>query len=163
MDEEEEPLDQLEAEVRDLLTACGYPGDQIPFIVGSARMSLLGQDDSGLGTSAVKNLIEVMDSSFTPPVEDHLRPLLFAIESADVNSEGSIVVKGEMTRGILSVGDQVEVVGSHSTAVAKCVGIQAFQKSHDECKAGEPCSISSSGITSSNVSLTYVGRLTAEC
>lgn len=156
-DDDMESLNTVETEVRELLTTCGFPGDDTPFIKGSARMALEGLDDDGLGTSAVKKLIETMDSYMPEPVRLIEESCLFVIESVDTSAEGGTVVTGEVERGTIKVLDEVEIVGLHPTATARCTQVQTSQRPCDEGKAGDKCSVMVSGVTLSDVCIPHTG------
>jgi len=137
MVDDEELLELVEMEVRDLLSTYEFPGDDTPIIIGSALMALNGQDDNGMGTSAVKKLVETLDAYIPEPVRAIDQPFLLPIEDVFSISGRGTVVTGRVERGIIKVQEEVEIVGIRPTTKTTCTGVEMFRKLLDEGRAGE--------------------------
>jgi elongation factor Tu len=136
-----ELLELVEMEVRDLLSTYDFPGDDTPIIIGSARMALEGKDDNEMGTTAVKKLVETLDSYIPEPVRVTDKPFLMPIEDVFSISGRGTVVTGRIERGIVRVQDPLEIVGLRDTTVTTCTGVEMFRKLLDEGRAGENCGV----------------------
>src|SRR5246127_92004 len=134
-----ELLELVEMEVRDLLSTYDFPGDDTPIIIGSARMALDGLDDNEMGTTAVRKLVETLDSYIPDPVRVIDKPFLMPIEDVFSISGRGTVVTGRIERGIVKVQDPLEIVGLRDTTVTTCTGVEMFRKLLDEGRAGENC------------------------
>jgi elongation factor Tu len=132
-----EMLELVEMELRELLDTYDFPGDDTPIIAGSALMALNGQDDNELGTSAVLKLVEALDNYIPQPERAIDLPFLMPVEDVFSISGRGTVVTGRVERGILKVGDQIEIVGVRDTQVTTCTGVEMFRKLLDEGRAGE--------------------------
>jgi len=137
MVDDAELLELVEMEVRDLLNAYQFPGDDTPIIIGSALMAVEGKDDNGMGTSAVKKLVETLDSYIPEPVRAIDQPFLMPIEDVFSISGRGTVVTGRVERGIVRTGDEVEIVGIRPTTKTTVTGVEMFRKLLDEGRAGE--------------------------
>ncbi|MBU6955827.1 elongation factor Tu [Hahella sp. HN01] len=137
MVDDEELLELVEMEVRDLLSQYEFPGDDTPIIVGSALLALEGKDDNGMGTSAVKKLVETLDAYIPEPERAIDKPFLMPIEDVFSISGRGTVVTGRVERGIVRVGEEVEIVGIKDTTKTTCTGVEMFRKLLDEGRAGE--------------------------
>ncbi|AMX01570.1 elongation factor Tu [Microbulbifer thermotolerans] len=137
MVDDEELLELVEMEVRELLDQYEFPGDDTPIIVGSALMALNGEDDNGLGTSAVKKLVETLDEYIPEPERAVDQPFLMPIEDVFSISGRGTVVTGRVERGVLKTGDEIEIVGIRETTSTTCTGVEMFRKLLDEGRAGE--------------------------
>ncbi|MGN5519958.1 elongation factor Tu [Halopseudomonas sp. Lyrl_26] len=137
MVDDEELLELVEMEVRDLLSTYDFPGDDTPIIIGSALMALEGRDDNGLGTTAVKTLVETLDSYIPEPERAIDKPFLMPIEDVFSISGRGTVVTGRVERGIIKVQEEVEIVGIKETTKTTCTGVEMFRKLLDEGRAGE--------------------------
>ena len=137
MVDDEELLELVEMEVRDLLNTYDFPGDDTPIITGSALMALNGEDDNGLGTTAVKTLVETLDSYIPEPERAIDQAFLMPIEDVFSIAGRGTVVTGRVERGIIKVGEEVEIVGIKDTAKTTCTGVEMFRKLLDEGRAGE--------------------------
>jgi len=137
MVDDEELLELVEMEVRELLDQYDFPGDDTPIIIGSALMALNGEDDNGLGTSAVKKLVETLDEYIPEPVRAIDQPFLMPIEDVFSISGRGTVVTGRVERGIVRVGESIEIVGLKDTQTTTCTGVEMFRKLLDEGRAGE--------------------------
>ncbi|WP_416396096.1 elongation factor Tu [Allohahella sp. A8] len=137
MVDDEELLELVEMEVRDLLSAYEFPGDDTPIIVGSALMALEGKDDNGIGTTAVKKLVETLDSYIPEPERAIDKAFLMPIEDVFSISGRGTVVTGRVERGVIKVGEELEIVGIRDTTKTTCTGVEMFRKLLDEGRAGE--------------------------
>ena len=136
-----EMLELVEMELRELLDLYEFPGDDTPIIVGSAPMALEGKDDNELGTTAVKKLVEALDSYIPLPVRAVDQPFLMPIEDVFSIAGRGTVVTGRIERGVIKVGEELEVIGIADTAKTTCTGVEMFRKFLDEGRAGENCGI----------------------
>ncbi len=137
MVDDEELLELVEMEVRDLLSTYDFPGDDTPIIIGSALMALEGRDENGHGTTAVKTLVETLDSYIPEPTRAIDLPFLLPIEDVFSISGRGTVVTGRVERGIVKVGEEVEIIGLKDTVKTTCTGVEMFRKLLDEGRAGE--------------------------
>lgn len=137
MVDDEELLELVEMEVRDLLSTYDFPGDDTPIIIGSALMALEGRDENGHGTTAVKTLVETLDSYIPEPVRAIDLPFLLPIEDVFSISGRGTVVTGRVERGIIKVGEEIEIIGLKDTVKTTCTGVEMFRKLLDEGRAGE--------------------------
>ena len=137
MVDDEELLELVEMEVRDLLSAYDFPGDDTPIIIGSALMALEGKDDNEIGTTAVRKLVETLDAYIPEPERAIDKPFLMPIEDVFSISGRGTVVTGRVERGIVKVGEEVEIVGIKATTKTTCTGVEMFRKLLDEGRAGE--------------------------
>ncbi|MDA8652320.1 elongation factor Tu [Porticoccaceae bacterium] len=140
-EEYEEMLELVEMELRELLDLYEFPGDDTPIVVGSALMALEGKDDNELGTTAVKKLVEALDSYIPEPVRAVDQPFLMPIEDVFSIAGRGTVVTGRIERGVIKVGEEIEVIGITDTAKTTCTGVEMFRKFLDEGRAGENCGI----------------------
>ncbi|MAV74641.1 MAG: elongation factor Tu [Cellvibrionales bacterium TMED21] len=136
-EEFEEMKELVEMELRELLDTYEFPGDDTPIICGSALMALNGEDDNELGTTAVKTLVETLDSYIPEPERAIDQPFLMPVEDVFSISGRGTVVTGRVERGIITVGDEVEIVGIKETTKTTCTGVEMFRKLLDEGRAGE--------------------------
>ncbi|MGA0805579.1 MAG: elongation factor Tu, partial [Pseudohongiellaceae bacterium] len=137
MVDDKELLELVEMEIRELLSAYDFPGDDTPIIIGSALMALEGKDDGAMGTSAVRKLVETLDSYIPDPVRDVEKPFLLPIEDVFSISGRGTVVTGRVERGVVKVGEEIEIVGLKPTLKTTCTGVEMFRKLLDEGRAGE--------------------------
>ncbi|MDP0590018.1 MAG: elongation factor Tu [Candidatus Endonucleobacter bathymodioli] len=137
MVDDEELLELVEMEVRELLDAYEFPGDDTPIIIGSALMALEGKDDKGMGTSAVKKLVETLDEYIPDPVRAIDQPFLLPIEDVFSIAGRGTVVTGRVERGVVKVGEEIEIIGIKDTTVTTVTGVEMFRKLLDEGRAGE--------------------------
>lgn len=137
MVDDEELLELVEMEVRELLNEYDFPGDDTPIIIGSALMALEGKDDNGMGTTAVGNLIKSLDEYIPEPERAVDQPFLMPIEDVFSISGRGTVVTGRVERGIVKTGEEVEVVGLRETTKTTVTGVEMFRKLLDEGRAGE--------------------------
>jgi elongation factor Tu len=136
-EEFEEMKELVEMELRELLDAYEFPGDDTPIICGSALMALNGEDANGLGTTAVKTLVETLDAYIPEPERAIDQPFLMPVEDVFSISGRGTVVTGRVERGIVKVGDEIEIIGIKDTQKSTCTGVEMFRKLLDEGRAGE--------------------------
>jgi elongation factor Tu len=136
-EEYEEMKELVDMELRDLLSQYDFPGDDTPIICGSALMALEGKDDNELGVTAVKKLVEALDTYIPDPVRAIDQPFLMPVEDVFSISGRGTVVTGRVERGIVKVGEELEIVGIKDTAKTTCTGVEMFRKMLDEGRAGE--------------------------
>ena len=136
MVDDEELLELVEMEVRELLEQYGFPGDDTPIVKGSALKALEG-DESPIGAPAVRKLVETLDAYIPDPVRAVDQPFLMPIEDVFSISGRGTVVTGRVERGIVKVGEEVEIVGIKATTKTTCTGVEMFRKLLDEGRAGE--------------------------
>ena len=132
-----EMLELVEMELRELLDLYEFPGDDTPIIVGSALMALEGKDDNELGTTAVTKLVEALDAYIPEPVRAIDQPFLMPIEDVFSIAGRGTVVTGRVERGVIKVGEEIEIVGIAATEKTTCTGVEMFRKLLDEGRAGE--------------------------
>ena len=136
MVDDEELLELVEMEVRELLDQYDFPGDDTPIIVGSALKALEG-DTSDIGIPSIVKLIDEMDAYIPTPKRDMEKPFLMPIEDVFSISGRGTVVTGRIERGIVHVGDEVEIVGIKDTEKTICTGVEMFRKLLDQGEAGD--------------------------
>ncbi|MFT4519286.1 MAG: elongation factor Tu [Halioglobus sp.] len=136
-EEYEEMKELVEMELRELLDQYEFPGDDTPIICGSALMALEGRDENELGTTAVKLLVETLDSYIPQPERAIDQPFLMPVEDVFSISGRGTVVTGRVERGIVKVGEEIEIIGIKDTMTTTCTGVEMFRKLLDEGRAGE--------------------------
>ena len=136
MVDDEELVELVEMEVRELLDQYDFPGDDTPIVIGSALKALEG-DDSEIGKPSIVKLVETLDSYIPEPTRDVDRPFLMPIEDVFSISGRGTVVTGRIGRGIVKVGAELEIVGIQDTQKTTCTGVEMFRKLLDEGRAGE--------------------------
>ncbi len=136
MVDDKELLDLVEMEVRDLLSQYKFPGDKTPIVVGSALKALEG-DQSEIGEPSIFKLVEVMDDYIPIPERPIDQPFLLPIEDVFSISGRGTVVTGRVQRGIVKVGEEIEIVGLKPTIKTICTGVEMFRKLLDEGRAGD--------------------------
>jgi elongation factor Tu len=136
MVDDDELLELVEMEIRELLDQYEFPGDDTPIIIGSALKALEG-DESDIGMPAVQKLVETLDSYIPDPVRDIDQPFLLPIEDVFSISGRGTVVTGRVARGIVKVGEEIEIIGIRDTQTTTCTGVEMFRKLLDEGRAGE--------------------------
>ncbi|MFK8020817.1 MAG: elongation factor Tu, partial [Pseudomonadales bacterium] len=140
MVDDEELLELVEMEVRELLDQYEFPGDDTPIIIGSALKALEG-DTSDIGMPAVQKLVETLDSYIPEPERAVDLPFLMPIEDVFSISGRGTVVTGRIERGIVKVGEEIEIVGITDSTKTTCTGVEMFRKLLDEGRAGENCGV----------------------
>ncbi len=136
MVDDEELLELVEMEVRELLSKYDFPGDDVPIVKGSALKALEG-DKSDLGEGAILKLAEALDSYIPTPERAIDKPFLLPIEDVFSISGRGTVVTGRVERGVVKVGEEVEIVGIKATVKTICTGVEMFRKLLDQGQAGD--------------------------
>ncbi len=134
--DDEELLELVEMEVRELLSNYDFPGDDIPIIKGSARMALDG-DKGPMGEQSILKLADTLDSYIPTPERAIDQPFLMPVEDVFSISGRGTVVTGRVERGVIKVGDEIEIVGLRPTAKTTCTGVEMFRKLLDQGQAGD--------------------------
>src|SRR3989338_5015387 len=148
MVDDAELLDLVEMEVRELLTKYGYPGDKVPIIRGSALKAVEGDPKA---EEAIMELMKAVDDFVPDPVRDIDKPFLMPIEDVFSIKGRGTVVTGRVERGILKVGEEVELVGLKATKKVVVTGVEMFRKSLDEGRAGDNVGLLLRGIEKDEV------------
>ena len=161
--DDEELLELVEMEVRELLSSYDFPGDDTPIVTGSALKALEG-DESDIGIPSILKLIEEMDAYVPLPERDLDKPFLLPIEDVFSISGRGTVVTGRVDRGIIKVGEEVEIVGIKATTKTTCTGVEMFRKLLDEGRAGDNVGVLLRGTKRDEVErgqvLAHVGTIT---
>jgi len=142
---DEELLDLVEMELRELLDKYNYPGDDTPIIRGSALKALEGED-SEYGTQSIQKLLEACDSFIPEPKREVDKPFLMPVEDVFTITGRGTVVTGRIERGIVKVGDEIELIGLGETKKTTCTGVEMFRKLLDEGQAGDNVGLLLRGI-----------------
>ncbi|MCF6273737.1 MAG: elongation factor Tu [Rhodobacteraceae bacterium] len=143
--DDDELLELVEMEIRELLTEYGYPGDDIPIIAGSALAALEGRDPE-IGETKIAELMAAVDSYIPDPERDVDKPFLLPIEDVFSISGRGTVVTGRIERGVVNVGDSIEIVGIRDTTTTTCTGVEMFRKLLDRGEAGDNVGVLLRGI-----------------
>ncbi len=161
--DDDELLELVEMEVRELLSSYDFPGEETPIITGSALLALEG-DESELGVPSIHKLLEQMDEYIPLPERDLDKPFLLPIEDVFSISGRGTVVTGRVDRGIIKVGETVEIVGIKETTKTTCTGVEMFRKLLDEGRAGDNVGVLLRGTKRDEVErgqvLAHVGTIT---
>jgi elongation factor Tu len=136
-----ELLDLVELELRELLTAYDFPGDDIPIIRGSALKALATDDPNSEDAKSIWELMEAVDNYIPEPVRDLDKPFLMPVGDVFTISGRGTVVTGRVDRGIVRTGDEVEIVGIRPSFKTVCTGVEMFRKTLDEGRAGDDIGI----------------------
>ena len=134
--DDEELLELVEMEVRELLSTYDYPGDDIPIVAGSALAALEGRD-ANIGEEKISELMAAVDSYIPQPDRAVDQPFLMPIEDVFSISGRGTVVTGRVERGVINVGDEIEIVGIRDTGKTTCTGVEMFRKLLDRGEAGD--------------------------
>ena len=134
--DDEELLELVEMEVRELLNEYDYPGDDIPIVAGSALAALEGRDDA-IGSEKIAELMAAVDAYIPQPERAIDQPFLMPIEDVFSISGRGTVVTGRVERGVINVGDEIEIVGIKATQKSTCTGVEMFRKLLDRGEAGD--------------------------
>jgi len=137
MVDDEELIELVELELRELLTKYEFPGDDTPIIRGSALKALESDDSDSEEVKPIFELMDAIDSFIPEPVRDKDKPFLMPIEDVFTISGRGTVVTGRVERGVINVGDEVEIVGITDTAKTVCTGVEMFRKILDQGQAGD--------------------------
>jgi len=143
--DDEELLELVEMEVRELLSSYGFPGDDVPIIQGSALEAMNG-NDTETGKKSIHKLMEAVDSYIPDPLRDTDKPFLMPIENDVTISGRGTVVTGKIERGIVNLNEEVEIVGIKPTRTTTVTGIEMFKKELDKGKAGDNAGVLLRGI-----------------
>ncbi|MDQ7090230.1 MAG: elongation factor Tu [Methylococcales bacterium] len=161
-EEYEEMLELVEMELRELLDAYEFPGDDTPIIVGSALKALEG-DDSEVGVPAIVKLVEALDTYIPEPERAIEGAFLLPIEDVFSISGRGTVVTGRIERGVIKVGEEIEIVGIKETVKTTCTGVEMFRKLLDQGEAGDNVGILLRGTKREDVErgqvLAHVGSI----
>jgi len=134
--DDEELLELVELEVRELLSSYDFPGDDIPIVKGSALAALEGRDEE-IGANSIVELMNAVDEYIPQPDRPRDQPFLMPIEDVFSISGRGTVVTGRIERGIVNVGDEIEIVGIKDTQKTTCTGVEMFRKLLDQGEAGD--------------------------
>ena len=140
MVDDKELIELVEMEVRELLNEYEFPGDDTPIIVGSALKALEG-DTSEIGVPSINKLVDALDAYVAEPTRDTDKSFLMPIEDVFSISGRGTVVTGRIERGIIKVGDEIEIVGIKETSKTTCTGVEMFRKLLNEGQAGDNAGI----------------------
>jgi elongation factor Tu len=132
-----ELLELVELELRELLSAYDFPGDEIPIIKGSALKALESDDPDSPEAKCIFELIEAVDNYIPEPVRQVDKPFLMPVEDIFTISGRGTVVTGRVERGVIKTGEEVEIVGIRPTTKTVCTGVEMFRKTLDEGRAGD--------------------------
>ncbi|MGH6972194.1 MAG: elongation factor Tu, partial [Caulobacteraceae bacterium] len=134
--DDEELLELVEMEVRELLSSYDFPGDDIPIVKGSALAAVEGRD-AAIGEDSINELMTAVDTYIPQPARAKDQPFMMAVEDVFSISGRGTVVTGRIDRGIVKVGDEVEIVGLRDTQKTICTGVEMFRKLLDQGEAGD--------------------------
>ena len=134
--DDEDLLELVELEVRELLTKYGFPGDDIPLVKGNAKGALDNPNDDAF-SACITELMEVLDANIPEPVRDENKPFLMSVEDVFSIEGRGTVATGRIEQGIVKVGEKVEIVGLADTQETTCTGVEMFQKTLDQGQAGD--------------------------
>ena len=134
---DEELLDLVDMELRELLNKYNYPGDDTPIVRGSALKALEGDTSTEYGPASIQKLMEACDAFIPEPKREIDKPFLMPVEDVFTITGRGTVVTGRIERGIVKVGDNIEVVGFGDTKTTTCTGVEMFRKLLDEGQAGD--------------------------
>ncbi len=149
--DDEELLELVELEVRELLTKYGFPGDEIPVIKGSALKALEADDAKSPDAAPIYELLDACDSYFPYPQRDIDKPFLMPIEDVFSISGRGTVVTGRVERGTVKVGEEVAIVGIKDTVKTTCTGVEMFRKLLDQGQAGDNVGVLLRGVKREDV------------
>jgi elongation factor Tu len=145
MVDDAELLELVEMEIRELLSKYEFPGDDIPIVKGSALAALEGRD-AEIGENAIRALIKAVDEYIPTPARPIDKPFLLPIEDVFSISGRGTVVTGRVERGIVNVGDELEIVGIRATTKTTCTGVEMFRKLLDRGEAGDNVGVLLRGV-----------------
>jgi elongation factor Tu len=148
--DDEELLELVEMEVRELLSSYEFPGDDIPIVKGSALAAMEGRDPE-IGENSIRELIKSVDEYIPTPERPIDQPFLLPIEDVFSISGRGTVVTGRVERGVVTVGDELEIVGIKDTQKTTCTGVEMFRKLLDRGEAGDNVGVLLRGIERTGV------------
>ncbi len=151
MVDDEELIELVELEMRELLTKYEFPGDDIPIIKGSALKALESDDPDSEEAKPIFELLDAIDSYIQEPIRDTDKPFLMPIEDVFSISGRGTVVTGRVERGVVKVGEEVEIVGIRDTIKTVCTGVEMFRKILDQGQAGDNIGVLIRGIKRDDV------------
>ncbi len=143
--DDDELLELVEMEIRELLSSYDYPGDDIPIVSGSALAALEGRDEA-IGTEKISELMKAVDANIPQPARAVDQPFLLPIEDVFSISGRGTVVTGRVERGVVNVGDEIEIVGLKATTKTICTGVEMFRKLLDRGEAGDNVGVLLRGV-----------------
>ena len=143
--DDEELIELVEMEIRELFSSYEYPGDDIPIIKGSAHQAMIGQRPD-IGENSIRALLAAVDSYIPTPARAVDQPFLLPIEDVFSISGRGTVVTGRIERGVINVGEEVEIVGIRATKKSVCTGVEMFRKLLDRGEAGDNVGVLLRGI-----------------
>jgi elongation factor Tu len=146
-----ELLDLVELELRELLTQYEFPGDDIPIIRGSALKALESEDGNSPDVKCIWDLMDAVDNYIPQPKRDTDKPFLMPVGDVFTISGRGTVVTGRVDRGIVKVGEDVEIIGIRPTTKTVCTGVEMFRKTLDEGRAGDDVGLLMRGIKREDV------------
>ncbi len=148
--DDDELLELVEMEIRELLSSYDYPGDDIPIVMGSALAAMEGRDPE-IGEESIKKLMAAVDEYIPTPARPVDQPFLLPIEDVFSISGRGTVVTGRIERGVVNVGDSIEIIGIKDTTTTTCTGVEMFRKLLDRGEAGDNVGVLLRGIDRENV------------
>jgi len=161
--DDEELLELVEMEIRELLSSYDFPGDDIPIIKGTA-LGALEDKDAATGSDAIKELMQAVDDYIPQPERPKDQPFLMPIEDVFSISGRGTVVTGRVERGVVKVGEEIEIVGIKDTVKTTCTGVEMFRKLLDQGEAGDNVGVLLRGTKREDVErgqvLSAVGSIT---
>jgi len=143
--DDEELIELVEMEIRELFSKYDYPGDDLPIIKGSAHQAMIGERPD-IGESSIRALMKAVDEYIPTPARAIDQPFLMPIEDVFSISGRGTVVTGRIERGVINVGDEIEIVGIRDTKKSVCTGVEMFRKLLDRGEAGDNVGILLRGI-----------------
>ena len=143
--DDEELIELVEMELRELFSSYEYPGDDIPIVKGSAHQAMIGERKD-IGEDSIRALMDAVDSYIPTPARAVDQPFLMPIEDVFSISGRGTVVTGRVERGVINVGDEVEIVGIRDTKKSVCTGVEMFRKLLDRGEAGDNVGVLLRGI-----------------
>ena len=153
--DDEELLELVDMEIRDLLTKYEFDGDNAQIIRGSATKAL--EDDEGeLGLPSIQKLMDAIDSEIAEPVRDVDKPFLMSVEDVFTITGRGTVATGRIERGVVKVGEEIEIVGLGESRTTTCTGVEMFRKDLDQGQAGDNVGILLRGIEKSDIQRGHV-------
>jgi elongation factor Tu len=153
--DDEELIELVEMEIRELFSSYDYPGDDIPIIKGSAHQAMIGERKD-IGEDSIRALLAAVDSYIPTPARAVDQPFLLPIEDVFSISGRGTVVTGRIERGVVNVGDEVEIVGIRETKKSICTGVEMFRKLLDRGEAGDNVGVLLRGIDREGVERGHV-------
>lgn len=148
--DDEDLLELVEMEVRELLTKYGFPGDDIPLVRGNAKGALDNPSDDKF-SQCITNLMEALDSYIPEPARESDKPFLMAVEDVFSIEGRGTVATGRIESGVIKVGEKIQIIGLRDTAETTCTGVEMFQKTLNEGQAGDNVGLLLRGLKKDDV------------